>query len=1026
GLIDGNFVVTGALNSPELYGEVRADVLTWNNQSVSDLKTKIILNSNDIEIELDKAVYLGNEISGKGTFSDFADLNLRLSVQPSEDEEQAIDISSKIEASLHFDNKVTGIVLFNDTGYIDGDKNFNGLSGYVDIRRDSLEFKLEQSDDMFSAEGKLNILTMDGSADVDFKNIILNDYYQNSDIGFLSSINLNGRTSVILENNKLFGDISLRIVDVANILYDSRIKADVQYDFKNYRGELSAQTKSSLFNDRPFSAELEVSSYRDSIIVRNLSINDQLSISGWMNIMDGFTYGFKVRGEDIDIKDVLKYELTTYQMNQFTGVVDLDIDINSRNDKKAEGVVQVENFSLGVVKPISARATISGSNEYIDLDNVFLDSTISDELLVNGFVDLRNGITFNAGATFTDLEVSEVLSTDIKGLVSGKCEIEFASSQTNKPTLSAVVSSSKLDAYGFRLNRVHADASQYADSLVFNELILVSKKKLDLDLQGALGYNILNGETSVVNNTLNVTLNSDIAQILKSLKLAEKGDVPMELKAELTMSEDGLSFENGSFKIKDGRVNVETQLQELSSINVDISILDNEVDFKRFDLRSGASKLYIRNEIANDEKDLILGLLRIGKLYVKTGKTGIHVSVPQYSQENSLTNAIIKGRNTNEAVIEGPFDDLHIEADVILRNAMALYPPKVDNLLKLFSQLNPLIKRKEIAIPPILPFKMDVVLYFDENSRYITYPANIPVKENSFVHLIYNGEIWEVKQILINADSGTFDFFGINFKVDFFEVGINEYSGEYLLGELYHKTSEGTTIFLSIDTDDDLTKSFADRLIFNITSDNPNDYTTMNILARLRYDSDLADLSSEQQGAIWQDQALNLLEGNLNSYYLDPILFPVENSIRKFFKLDFLYVDFGFLQNVYSNYVINEKDAIKREESELVEFSSSILLDNLKINAGKYLTRNIYLDYTALFQETTDLETKTNIIVHHDTTFRVNLPYKFKVSYSFGIKPDEDEIYSHEVMLQRSIRFDFNNYKYHRKNRRRYAIQPIN
>ncbi|MBN2830103.1 MAG: hypothetical protein JXR56_07275, partial [Candidatus Cloacimonetes bacterium] len=859
------------------------------------------------------------------------------------------------------------------------------------------------------------------------RDIVISNYYKKVLPEVLTNLQINGNSEVLLENGKFFVDSQMRISDVGRLTFESRVMSDFQYDVKDKRGELSAFTKSSLINNRNFYAEIEAASYEDSIVVRNLGINNELIASGWIKLSPKPVYGFKISGEDIDIKELMKYKMTNYQANQYTGLLDLNIDFNSNSDSLVNGKINVNNFSYDILKEFSTEVVLNGNLERVNIVNTITNPLLQNKLILDGYLSLKDKVDLDVGGSFTDLELSNIFTKVLKGKVSGKVNARFLQANKDIPILHATLSSSGLSAGTFSLSRVIAEVKQYPDSLVVEELNLYSKDQVDLNVSGALGYNILNGQTILNGKSISLTMSSDLAKVLKNLNLVDKGKLPANLSAEIVMMEDGISIQEGGLTIKGGNLFVKTQLEELNGFNIDFSVNHNVLSMNRFEMKVGRGKLYIRNEIENTEKDLMLGLLRIGKLYIRTGSDGIDVTVPQYSQENTLTNAIIKGRNRKEAIVEGPFDDLYIESDVILRNALALYPPEVDNLLKLFGQLNPLGRKKSVVEEfPLLPFRMDTIIYFDENSRYITYPANIPVKENSFIHLLYNGEEWIVKQLLINADSGTFAFFGINFKVDYFEVGINQYSGEYLLGELYHKTADGTTIFLTIDTNDDTTKSFGDRLTFKITSDNPNDSSTMSILARLRYESDLADLSADQQSAIWKDEALKMLEGNLNSYYLNPILYPVENNIRKMLKLDFLYIDFGFLQNVYSNYVINQSDAIKREESQIVEFSSSILLDNLKINAGKYLTRNIYLDYTALFQETTDLEKKTKMIVDHNATFRVSLPYRFKISYSFALKPDDPEMYSHEVMLQRSFRFDFNNYKYNKKPRRHYAIQSLN
>jgi len=227
-------------------------------------------------------------------------------------------------------------------------------------------------------------------------------------------------------------------------------------------------------------------------------------------------------------------------------------------------------------------------------------------------------------------------------------------------------------------------------------------------------------------------------------------------------------------------------------------------------------------------------------------------------------------------------------------------------------------------------------------------------------------------------------------------------------GVFNKRAPDGTLITLTVITSPDLTKSFSDRLEFALTSDNPEDRSISQILARLRYNQN-ADVAQETKGIPLQDEALSLISGNLDSSLLTPILSPVENFIRRKLKLDGFTISAGFIQNLYTQYstdpnLLADYTNMDHFSSDIAQFSSSILLNNLSVSMSKYLGRKLFLDYKLDLQEATDLQKKTKLMISHETSVRYMMPKRYRLGYTFKYMPQETGI-SHEIMLQRSFRF---------------------
>ena len=352
---------------------------------------------------------------------------------------------------------------------------------------------------------------------------------------------------------------------------------------------------------------------------------------------------------------------------------------------------------------------------------------------------------------------------------------------------------------------------------------------------------------------------------------------------------------------------------------------------------------------------------------------------------------------------------MKISAEVILSNASALFPPNTDNLLKLANSVREAtFKRSDSETAP-LPFTLDVLITLGENVSYVTYPAKLSIEPGGFLHLMYDGLAFSVPEAFFSSERGTIDIFGTVFQVD--KVDINMVESQDLLsvdGVFYKRAPDGTLVSLKAITLPDPTKSFMDRLQFSLTSDNPEDRTISQILARLRYSGSTDPNQQEQNGAL-QDEALSLISGNLDASLFTPILSPVETYVRRKLKLDNFSINAGFLQNLYTQYsndpsqLANYTD-MKQLSSDIAQFSSSILLDNLSISVSKYLGRRMFLDYQLELQEATDLQKRTRIMVSHETALRLMLPRQFRLGYTFQYTP-QDKKSSHELMLQRSFRF---------------------
>jgi len=150
-----------------------------------------------------------------------------------------------------------------------------------------------------------------------------------------------------------------------------------------------------------------------------------------------------------------------------------------------------------------------------------------------------------------------------------------------------------------------------------------------------------------------------------------------------------------------------------------------------------------------------------------------------------------------------------------------------------------------------------------------------------------------------------------------------------------------------------------------------------------------------------------LIGGNLDSSFLTPFFYPVENWIRRKLRLDGFSINAGFIQNLFSEYSSDPSQFSDMSDftSDITQFSSSILLNNLSMNMSKYIGYRMFVDYELMLQEATDLQQKTQILVSHEAALRLVLPKQYRLGYTLNYAPQENKRLTHEIMLQRSLRF---------------------
>jgi len=131
---------------------------------------------------------------------------------------------------------------------------------------------------------------------------------------------------------------------------------------------------------------------------------------------------------------------------------------------------------------------------------------------------------------------------------------------------------------------------------------------------------------------------------------------------------------------------------------------------------------------------------------------------------------------------------MSIEASVRVENLDILFPLGADNLLNLIMSVSKTGKKPD-SEPLVLPFTMDVFLSVGENVRYATYPTSLYLDHDGFLHILYDGNRFIVKEANITSERGTVDFFGTVFEVDNIVINMIDQQDILSVDGMFYKRS---------------------------------------------------------------------------------------------------------------------------------------------------------------------------------------------------------------------------------------------
>ena len=999
GIVEANVSAKGNLMNPEADFNVFLPETKYQNHVVKSCSISGNYANNIVNFNLNNLEYLGNTLKGKGSANTNGDFSINVSGKSIAYSHESTNVKSNIEASFAFiDKRMEGYAELSNLNIKNESLDIKNLTGTAEIKDDNVSVNLitrtRRTGEKLEITAEYNIKDQSYEGNIDLRRFGLNDILTKK----ISQLNpsFNGKLDFTGSKKNINIETKIRFYDKNFGKLDGYLDSRIALDFLRKTSFVSLKTNNAKYNYEKFDINLMARGTLDSLRSVRCNINRDITIDFKVVMTEAKRLAFKIKAKRLPLNKYLRYVDASPSAKNTYGIVSTELNFDSAKRNAVNGRITIENFNFDGEKFGSFGFKISGRQDSLRLHNISLKGVGSKTFTGDVTLDLTKGKLKAAELVMNKLDIGYILlnNENFKGNFTGK--LNFSESNN---TFSLRMKGSNVKLVSYPIDNLNIDVQQRTRKLIINEFF-VNNSYNNLRITGSLDHNFIDNTTWGNREKLLVAYNGDLMRTLSdNIPPLHHGRSKSSALIEVGVKNDNISLLHGEIKIQDGLVEIDDQPTDLTDLFAHITILNDTIRIERFDFLLGTGRVHISNTDIGDENQLAMNNLQLGNIRIKTDPEGVLAHIPDFMPNKRVVNAVIKGRDSEYFEVNGPFDDMQIIGDVIVSNGDFIFPAGVKSLVNLINQKNTMNTAQTSKEMANLPFTLDLTARIGKQIRYVTHPANVTMDPDGFLNLVYDNGEFIVREAQFSSEKGTLDMFGTTFKASTINVTLNQFNVDPDLEIVFEKKiSDGTTISLIIEPDD------YNSLQFKLESDNSDDNTISDILAKLRYDSGYDELSSKQKQSLMQDDAIEIAGYSIENVLISPVLSPVETRLRKFFKLDYIYIQPGFIQNLFHMYYNNDSgdEAINQQSG----VSTGVLLSNLSLSFGKNIYDNTFIHYKGIIQEITDLRSE-KLKLSHTLRLTFDLPGKYQFSYSYIID-EEEEMRSHEVKLEKSFKFSLN------------------
>jgi len=615
--------------------------------------------------------------------------------------------------------------------------------------------------------------------------------------------------------------------------------------------------------------------------------------------------------------------------------------------------------------PFESEGALTLAPDGVVLERLLLTSEENTLLFANGWYRSGADSLFLRlqGAGFEMLRLSPALLPGVKPLTGQTVADLVLSGTLRRPLLSGRLRIQNGSCYGIAFDDLEArfgpeegaaplPSAGEAPRLNLQRLAVHRKGILELAARGSLP---LRGDDEI---DISLQGTGNFLALLSDLNpWFEESASEGRLSARLGGSWGRPRISDARLSVRHGMLKFESVLPTVSELSADLAFRPDEqfIQIEEMQARIGGRPVRIRSQLSRPGlaerplENLVFpqwGGLNFGVLSLENGPQGVEVNILGLMERGKFGTIWLEGRRPGEAFYcAGPINRPLFRGLIKAANTEFMFP---------FDETLPPME-DGIVYNVLMSAEWDVAVRVLEDVRYVKFLPGGLDKVYTNILIEEGGEDIDFTGVTNDStfrilgqartSSGVIEYLDMTFRI---EQGGARWDRASLYPVTWGQARTTVTdslgftsqIFLTVQTvDATMEKKEVDDIVrqeerrgrwdqirFKLSSDNPNLGTTeAQLLASLGY--------SERT---LQTKAMDVIGINTDNYLLRPFFKPVERTIEHFLQLDYVRFSSRFTRNfldanLNNNLQVNSRLALLR--------SSRLIL-------GKYLSRNVFLQYT--------------------------------------------------------------------------------
>ncbi len=948
GRADVSVSVTGPFADPTLAFEVSSGKLNVEAVNACDLLAKGEFGSGRLELSRFVATVFGGHLAlngwadglGAGESLDFsvagefltADLEELLGAQAPEHAAGTISLSDFVVTRSAESIEVESPVLWSSA--IVGPVALGSGVGHVLLRDDVLHATLDSPDCGYSLSGEISGLPATPHVDLE---LLLSDLRVDSllhgEVGMLMPVFLDGplRISGDLGSAAIDGIVGVTGEDsAANVRVAGRMRGEAG----RRALELSLESDDAVVRgvDLPLRADAVIS--EDEIVLSRLDLGDYGEAEGSVNLRGGDLMRGSLVVSGAPFGDLFTIATGSEAPGELDGLVFAAISGKGEiGNPSATVQIQVANATVGPVRGLDGAIVATLADGTIDLRELTIQEA--------GRMILSTQGTIVPGG---ELALS-VWGEGIPGpLLGGGIETGFdlaagVGGTTSKPNFDALIESTNGEFLDVPFDEFVVRITGAAGQIRIDRLALERDRSYRVTVNGWTPFKAIVDPMSGEEGEITIEVDGDPLALLGEISsLAEISDGSGRMTLHLAGNRSGLTVARAELDATASSARMSEIFGELRDVHAQASVTDGRLQSGTIEAFSKGRRLKLesRRDCSMDGRmlpPLVAGGVDLGVLALTTDAAGVEVSISGLMESGTVGKAVAKGRgDAAEFLIAGPSEHPLLWGELTFSDMSFTYPFDDEDS----GGVDGFFSRA----------RWDLRMTAGRNLWYRRTNVSMKLDRGTGLELV---GIPEDHTMCVSgrpsASRGTVEYLYADFTVRtaFMDFPAFCEPPRFYVEATTH-VADGTQITLTVESDEVAGAFFAatgtalDESTIRLASDDPNDVTQEDVLARLTYGVAYETLEGEEEQVLERRRALGVVATQVGGMIVRPLVAPVEGRVKRALHLDLVRIDVDFVE-----YFLAQLDQWRAQE-DAGEYQP--FLCDSRLTLGKYVSQDWLVSYT--------------------------------------------------------------------------------